>query len=53
MKLQKLPEAFRLFEEMVARHIDPTIVTYTSLIDGCGKCGHLGHALSLYQEVKN
>jgi pentatricopeptide repeat protein len=53
VKTQRLEEAFAIFLEMKSHRIDPTIVTYTSLIDGCGKCGNVTLALSLYNEVKS
>lgn len=52
VKMQRLEDAFALFEQMKSEAIDPTtIVTYTSLVDGCGKSGSFSMAMALYHEV--
>ena len=38
---------------MKSHNIEPTTITYTSFIGGCGKCGHFALALSLCNEVKS
>ena len=43
--------AFLVFWNMQRLGLQPNVVTFTSLISGCGKEGQLGTALSLFDQM--
>ncbi|CAL0310501.1 unnamed protein product [Lupinus luteus] len=49
--MNKLEDAYRFFDEMIKNGIDPTIVTFNTLINGLGRNGRLKEAEDLLLQM--
>lgn len=51
-KLYQLPRAFSLFNEIGRKGMEPTVVTYNSMITACSRCDEHKLALEVFQKMQ-
>lgn len=49
---KKIERVWSVYEEMSAKKIELSIVTYNTLIDACARCGRMEHVATVIQDMK-
>jgi pentatricopeptide repeat protein len=49
---KKIDRAWQVYEEMVARNIELSIITYNTLIDACARCGRMENLPRILEDMR-
>lgn len=49
---RRMDHVWPVYQEMLEKDLDFTIVTYNTLVDACARCGHMQHLPQLLRDMK-